>query len=75
MIFFVHGELDVHYCFPSVPNEKVETSKSIRESAKIDKKELMTETLAKVYLEQKKTVKFGMMGFLLFLLGGFLVII
>ncbi len=40
-----------------VPSEKVQTSKSIQESAKIDKKELMTETLAKVYLEQKKYKK------------------
>lgn len=40
-----------------VPNEKIETSKSIQMSSKIDKKELMTETLAKVYLEQKKYKK------------------
>lgn len=40
-----------------VPNEKIETSKGIKESVKFDKKELMTETLAKVYLEQKKYKK------------------
>ncbi|MEH6682169.1 MAG: hypothetical protein V7724_16620 [Sediminicola sp.] len=36
-----------------VPKEKIEKV-DIKESIKMDKKELMTETLAKVYLEQKK---------------------
>lgn len=40
-----------------VPNKTIEASKHIQESSKIDKNELMTETLAKVYLEQKKYKK------------------
>jgi len=40
-----------------VPVEKTETPIHVKESVKFDKKELMTETLAKVYLEQKKYKK------------------
>lgn len=40
-----------------VPKENPQTKVNIKESVKIDKKELMTETLAKVYLEQKKYKK------------------
>ncbi len=40
-----------------VPKEKTEAPTSVKESLRIDKKELMTETLAKVYLEQKKYKK------------------
>ena len=40
-----------------VPTEKSKVKVNIKESTKIDKNELMTETLAKVYLEQKKYKK------------------
>ena len=40
-----------------VPKAKTETKIDIKESVKMDKSELMTETLAKVYLEQKKYKK------------------
>ena len=40
-----------------VPKEKTEAPTRLKESVRIDKKELMTETLAKVYLEQKKYKK------------------
>ncbi|MBQ4912914.1 hypothetical protein J8L85_00600 [Maribacter sp. MMG018] len=40
-----------------VPKENTVTPVNIKDSIKIDKKELMTETLAKVYLEQKKYKK------------------
>ena len=40
-----------------VPKEDTELKIDITESVKIDKTELMTETLAKVYLEQKKYKK------------------
>ncbi len=40
-----------------VPKENLRSEIDIRESIKIDKNELMTETLAKVYLEQKKYKK------------------
>ena len=40
-----------------VPNEDLQSKVNIKESIKIDKNELMTETLAKVYLEQKKYKK------------------
>ncbi|SHG46858.1 hypothetical protein [Flagellimonas flava] len=40
-----------------VPNEESNTKVNIKESVKMDKSELMTETLAKVYLEQKKYKK------------------
>ncbi len=40
-----------------VPKEQPDAKIDIRESTKIDKNELMTETLAKVYLEQKKYKK------------------
>ncbi|WP_299529447.1 hypothetical protein [Ulvibacterium sp.] len=40
-----------------VPRETSESSVDIKSSVKIDKNELMTETLAKVYLEQKKYKK------------------
>lgn len=40
-----------------VPNENVKAKVNIKESTKIDTNELMTETLAKVYLEQKKYKK------------------
>ncbi|UII78292.1 hypothetical protein [Flagellimonas sp. CMM7] len=39
------------------PNEHVKSKVNIKESTKMDKNELMTETLAKVYLEQKKYKK------------------
>ncbi len=40
-----------------VPKEESKVKVNIKESTKIDKNELMTETLAKVYLEQKKYKK------------------
>lgn len=40
-----------------VPNEDLKAKVNIKESVKMDKNELMTETLAKVYLEQKKYKK------------------
>nr|WP_299387786.1 hypothetical protein [Allomuricauda sp.] len=40
-----------------VPQESSKTKINIKESVKMDKNELMTETLAKVYLEQKKYKK------------------
>nr|WP_299170325.1 hypothetical protein [uncultured Allomuricauda sp.] len=40
-----------------VPNEDSKSKVDIKESLKMDKNELMTETLAKVYLEQKKYKK------------------
>ncbi|WP_343487961.1 hypothetical protein [Allomuricauda sp. d1] len=40
-----------------VPSEKIKAKVNIKESTKINKDELMTETLAKVYLEQKKYKK------------------
>ncbi len=40
-----------------VPKEKIEIPVGAKESVKFDQKELMTETLAKVYLEQKKYKK------------------
>lgn len=40
-----------------VPSKKSDTSIDIKKSTKINKDELMTETLAKVYLEQKKYKK------------------
>ncbi|NAS12841.1 hypothetical protein [Poritiphilus flavus] len=40
-----------------VPKEHVDIEIDIKESTKMDKEELMTETLAKVYLEQKKYKK------------------
>ncbi|MET1258985.1 hypothetical protein ABV409_06570 [Flagellimonas sp. DF-77] len=40
-----------------VPSEEKTTKVAIKESVKFDKTELMTETLAKVYLEQKKYKK------------------
>ncbi len=40
-----------------VPKEELQSKIDIKESVKIDKNELMTETLAKVYLEQKKYKK------------------
>ncbi|MDC6365606.1 MULTISPECIES: hypothetical protein [Flavobacteriaceae] len=40
-----------------VPKEDSKVKVNIKESTKIDKNELMTETLAKVYLEQKKYKK------------------
>ncbi len=40
-----------------IPKDKTEVPISVKESVKFDKKELMTETLAKVYLEQKKYKK------------------
>ena len=40
-----------------VPKEKTKAPTRLKESVRIDKKELMTETLAKVYLEQKKYKK------------------
>ena len=40
-----------------VPKEELETKVDIKESVRMDQKELMTETLAKVYLEQKKYKK------------------
>nr|WP_299340281.1 hypothetical protein [Allomuricauda sp.] len=40
-----------------VPNEESKPKINIKESVKMDKSELMTETLAKVYLEQKKYKK------------------
>lgn len=40
-----------------VPKEEVEVKIDIKESVQLDKTELMTETLAKVYLEQKKYKK------------------
>ncbi|MBT8185498.1 MAG: hypothetical protein KJN76_11710 [Eudoraea sp.] len=40
-----------------IPGEKSSGKIDIRESLKLDKNELMTETLAKVYLEQKKYKK------------------
>lgn len=40
-----------------VPKEETDVKIDIQESVKIDKTELMTETLAKVYLEQKKFKK------------------
>ena len=40
-----------------VPQEESKLKIDIKESVKIDKTELMTETLAKVYLEQKKYKK------------------
>ncbi|MEL6975076.1 MAG: hypothetical protein AAGL29_06730 [Bacteroidota bacterium] len=40
-----------------VPKAKTETKIDIKDSVKMDKSELMTETLAKVYLEQKKYKK------------------
>ncbi|WP_047247316.1 hypothetical protein [Maribacter thermophilus] len=40
-----------------VPKESTASPVNIKDSIKIDKKELMTETLAKVYLEQKKYKK------------------
>nr|WP_299072929.1 hypothetical protein [uncultured Allomuricauda sp.] len=40
-----------------VPNEGLKSKVNIKESTKMDKNELMTETLAKVYLEQKKYKK------------------
>ncbi|MEO9512614.1 MAG: hypothetical protein ABJN84_03880 [Flavobacteriaceae bacterium] len=40
-----------------VPNDNLKAKINIKESVKMDKNELMTETLAKVYLEQKKYKK------------------
>ncbi|QLG45820.1 hypothetical protein [Costertonia aggregata] len=40
-----------------VPKEKTDIKVNIKESTKMDSNELMTETLAKVYLEQKKYKK------------------
>ncbi|PIB26299.1 hypothetical protein [Maribacter sp. 4G9] len=40
-----------------VPKENIKTSFNPKDSVKIDKNELMTETLARVYLEQKKYKK------------------
>ncbi|MEZ4810633.1 MAG: hypothetical protein R2819_09755 [Allomuricauda sp.] len=40
-----------------VPKEELKMKVNIKESTKFDKNELMTETLAKVYLEQKKYKK------------------
>ena len=40
-----------------VPKEKTAVPESVKDSVKFDNKELMTETLAKVYLEQKKYKK------------------
>ncbi|GMN09976.1 tetratricopeptide repeat protein [Croceitalea sp. MTPC9] len=40
-----------------VPNKESEAKVNIEQSVKIDKNQLMTETLAKVYLEQKKYKK------------------
>ena len=40
-----------------IPKEKLSSKVNIKESTKLDTKELMTETLAKVYLEQKKFKK------------------
>ena len=40
-----------------IPGEEFDKKVDIKESLKLDKKELMTETLAKVYLEQKKYKK------------------
>ncbi|MDT0606776.1 hypothetical protein [Croceitalea rosinachiae] len=40
-----------------IPKEESEPKVNIKESVKIDQNELMTETLAKVYLEQKKYKK------------------
>ncbi len=40
-----------------VPHENIKPKVNIKESTKFDKNELMTETLAKVYLEQKKYKK------------------
>ena len=40
-----------------IPGENISNKIDIRESLKLDKNELMTETLAKVYLEQKKYKK------------------
>lgn len=40
-----------------VPKENVKPSFNVKDSIKIDKNELMTETLARVYLEQKKFKK------------------
>ncbi len=40
-----------------VPNQSTSRKVDIKESVKLDKNELMTETLAKVYLEQKKYKK------------------
>ncbi|WP_297794189.1 hypothetical protein [uncultured Eudoraea sp.] len=40
-----------------VPSENLSSDINIKESTKFDKNELMTETLAKVYLEQKKFKK------------------
>ena len=40
-----------------IPKEESESKVNIKESIKIDQSELMTETLAKVYLEQKKYKK------------------
>ena len=39
------------------PTENLDSTVNIKESTKLDKNELMTETLAKVYLEQKKYKK------------------
>ncbi|PWL40361.1 hypothetical protein DKG77_05955 [Flagellimonas aquimarina] len=39
------------------PNDNLKSKVNIKESTKMDKNELMTETLAKVYLEQKKYKK------------------
>ncbi|WP_420604038.1 hypothetical protein [Flagellimonas sp.] len=40
-----------------IPNKDLKAKVNIKESVKMDKTELMTETLAKVYLEQKKYKK------------------
>lgn len=40
-----------------VPNDESKSKVNIKESVRMDKNELMTETLAKVYLEQKKYKK------------------
>lgn len=40
-----------------VPNQDMEAKVNIKQSTKLDSSELMTETLAKVYLEQKKFKK------------------
>ncbi|SNY94464.1 hypothetical protein [Flagellimonas pacifica] len=40
-----------------IPNKDLKAKVNIKESTKMDKNELMTETLAKVYLEQKKYKK------------------
>ncbi|WP_435623499.1 hypothetical protein [Flagellimonas sp.] len=40
-----------------VPKEELKTKVDIKDSVRMDKNELMTETLAKVYLEQKKYKK------------------